>query len=79
MVRVLEPAPNTLRAMESEQFAYLLASWLNHRGRCQCAWQGKRRWLRGSAVLDVLDRCAHTGHVPTSLPPISLARDYAAQ
>jgi len=54
--------------MVSDPYASLLASWLNHRGHCQCGWEGKRRWLRGSAVLDVLDHCSETGHVPVSLP-----------
>ncbi len=65
----------TLEGMESdpepEPSAYLLASWLNNRGYCQCGWAGKRRLLHGSAVLDVLDHCAGTGHVPTSIPPIT--------
>jgi hypothetical protein len=54
--------------------AYLLASSLNNRGHCQCGWAGKRRWLRGSAVLDVLDHCAGTGHVPVAIPPVTLGR-----
>lgn len=48
----------------AELCAYLLVSWLNNRGQCQCGWTGRRRLLRGSAVVDVLTHCAHTGHVP---------------
>jgi len=54
--------------MESEPYASLQTSLLNHRGHCHCGWEGRRRWLRGSAVLDVMDHCAETGHVPVSLP-----------
>jgi hypothetical protein len=47
--------------------ALLTGRWdtpLNHRGYCQCGWESKRRWLRSSAVLDVLDHCELTGHEP---------------
>jgi hypothetical protein len=54
--------------------AYLLGSPLNHRAYCQCGWTGKRRWLRGSAVLDVLDHCGESGHTPASIPPITHGR-----
>jgi hypothetical protein len=52
--------------MDNDVYASLLGSWLNHRGHCDCGWEGKRRWLRGSAVLDVMDHCAETGHIPVS-------------
>jgi hypothetical protein len=63
--------------MESSS-AYLLGSAFSHRGHCQCGWQGKRRWLRGNAVLDVLDHCVDTGHVPVSIPPITLGTSQQA-
>jgi hypothetical protein len=57
--------------------AYLLQSWFNNRGVCQCGWQGKRRWLRGNAVLDVVAHCQSTQHVPVGLPPLIHARTIA--
>lgn len=45
--------------------AYLCRlSPMNHQGRCECGWSGKRRYIRGSAVLDVLDHIAATRHIP---------------
>ncbi|AQA01209.1 hypothetical protein BVC93_00860 [Mycobacterium sp. MS1601] len=55
-------------AIMGEPMAYLLQEWLNNTGNCQCGWSGKRRWLRGSAVLDVLQHCMDTGHTPVGLP-----------
>ncbi|MGE2715272.1 hypothetical protein ACQI4L_14540 [Mycolicibacterium litorale] len=51
--------------------AYLVTSWFNNRGRCQCGFQGKRRWFRGNAVLDVVEHCQVTKHKPVGLPAIS--------
>jgi hypothetical protein len=53
----------------AETTAYVLLSWLQNQGRCQCGWHGKRRWFRGSAVVDVLNHCGQTGHLPVGLPP----------
>jgi hypothetical protein len=50
-----------------EPQAYLLVSWLNNRARCQCGYEGKRRWLRGRAVLDVVEHCQEFGHMPVGL------------
>jgi hypothetical protein len=58
----------------SQPVAYLLQSWFNNRGACQCGWQGKRRWLRGPAVLDVVRHCQTTSHLPVGLPPVIPAR-----
>ena len=52
----------------AEICAYLVVSWLNNQGQCDCGWTGKRRLLRGSALMDVLTHCAHTGHVPQGVP-----------
>jgi hypothetical protein len=54
----------------AESAAYVLLSWLQNQGRCQCGWRGKRRWFRGRAVVDVLGHCGQTGHMPVGLPPV---------
>lgn len=50
--------------------AYLVASWLNNRAQCQCGYEGKRRWFRGNAVIDVIEHCQVTKHKPVGLPAI---------
>lgn len=50
--------------------AYVVVSWLNNRARCQCGYEGKRRWFRGNAVLDVIEHCQHTKHKPVGLPVV---------
>lgn len=72
------PAPTGYCAGVSTPVAYLLQSWLNNRGACQCGWQGKRRWFRGAAVVDVIEHCQTTSHVPVGLPPVSAVRSIAA-
>lgn len=47
-----------------EPRAYVLVTWLNNRGHCQCGWQGKRRLFRGAAVLDVIGHGVETRHMP---------------
>lgn len=54
-----------------ESRAYLVTSWLNNQAHCQCGYQGKRRWFRGNAVLDVIEHCATTKHKPVGLAAIS--------
>jgi len=54
----------------AELCAFVLVSRLNNRAQCQCGWSGKRRLLRGSAVLDVLTHCTVTGHAPQGVPPV---------
>jgi hypothetical protein len=61
----------------SPPVAYLLQSWFNNRGACQCGWAGERRWLRGKAVLDVMAHCQESSHVPVGLPPVIPARAIA--
>lgn len=50
--------------------AYLVTSWLNNRARCQCGYEGKRRWFRGNAVIDVVEHCQATKHKPVGLPAV---------
>jgi hypothetical protein len=50
---------------------------LRHRAHCECGWSGKRRFMRGSAVLDVLDHCNDTGHLPYSPLPVVADEPYA--
>lgn len=57
--------------MVEKPSTYLVSRRLTHRACCQCGWMGKRRWIRGSAVYDVLAHCSETGHVPDSMPPIN--------
>ncbi|TFV58204.1 hypothetical protein E4P42_12605 [Mycobacterium sp. PS03-16] len=57
----------------SEHHAYLLVNWLNNQARCQCGYEGKRRWFRGLAVNDVLEHSTQTGHMPVGLPKIKRA------
>ncbi|KUI39180.1 hypothetical protein [Mycobacterium sp. GA-2829] len=53
--------------MEGYQ-AYMITSWLNNRAQCQCGYEGKRRWFRGNAVIDVIEHCQLTKHKPVGLP-----------
>ncbi|MCV7180966.1 hypothetical protein [Mycolicibacterium murale] len=46
---------------------YLLVSLMRNQGRCQCGWRGKRRWLRGFALVDVFEHARDTGHLPTDI------------
>ncbi|MCV7416433.1 hypothetical protein [Mycolicibacterium litorale] len=50
--------------------AYLVSSWLNNQAQCQCGYQGKRRWFRGNAVIDVIEHCQLTKHKPVGLPAL---------
>jgi cobalamin biosynthesis protein CbiG len=45
----------------------LLVSLMRNQGRCQCGWRGKRRWLRGFALVDVFEHARDTGHLPTDI------------
>lgn len=50
-------------------YAYVLVAFCNNNARCQCGWAGKRRLLRGRAVLDVIGHSQTTGHMPLGEPP----------
>ena len=47
-----------------EPRTYVLKQWMNNRAKCQCGFEGKARWWRGAAVLDVLNHCREFGHMP---------------
>ncbi|MGQ9409768.1 hypothetical protein [Mycolicibacterium gilvum] len=40
------------------------ATELRKRAVCDCGWRGKRRWLRGVAVVDAHLHAAETSHLP---------------
>jgi len=39
-----------------------------HYAQCECGWHGGNRLTRASAVLDVGQHGAQTGHLPVSVP-----------
>lgn len=51
----------------NRKLTYLLFDWCGNRARCQCGFSGKRRVFRGSALLDVLEHCRSSGHVPVGV------------
>ncbi len=55
--------------MEGRPHAYVLVAFCNNNARCQCGWAGRRRLLRGRAVLDVIEHSQTTGHMPIGGEP----------
>lgn len=48
--------------------AYIDGSALRYTARCDCGWDGKTRWSRASAMIDVGTHAVDTGHYPVPVP-----------
>ena len=46
--------------------AYIDGSTFRYTARCDCGWDGKTRWSRASALIDVGTHAVDTGHYPVS-------------
>ncbi|MDZ4236223.1 MAG: hypothetical protein U1C73_21280 [Dietzia sp.] len=53
---------------------YIDGRAFRHTARCDCGWDGKTRWSRASALIDVGTHAVDTGHYPVTTPlPVTSA------